>query len=130
MQLEEERVHFSLQLSCHVPSLREVRAGTQAGTWRQEQRSWRNSVYWLTTHGLLSLLSFTTQDHLPRVGTTHSELCTPATIIIRTTPHRVAYRPVLDFMLLPQSPQCLDTIHYTTPVNSFLTGLFYLAQCP
>ena len=32
------------------------------------------AVYWLASHGLLSLLSYRTQDHHPRDGTTHSGL--------------------------------------------------------
>jgi hypothetical protein len=46
------------------------------GTWRQEltQRSWRDAAHWLAPRGLLSLLSYSTQEHLPRVGSTHSGL--------------------------------------------------------
>jgi hypothetical protein len=34
-------------------------------TWRQElmQRPWRDVTYWLASPGLLSLLSFRTQDY-------------------------------------------------------------------
>jgi hypothetical protein len=35
------------------------------------QRPWRGATYWLVPHGLLSLLSYRTQDHQPRGGTTH-----------------------------------------------------------
>lgn len=37
------------------------------GTWMQElkQRPWRDVAYWLLLHGLLGLLSYTTEDHLP-----------------------------------------------------------------
>ena len=40
----------------------------KAGTWRQElkQRPWRSTDYWLAPHGLLSLLSYSYQDHQPR----------------------------------------------------------------
>lgn len=51
-----ERRGFGLQLSL---SLREAEAGT-------EQRLWRNTTYGLLLRGLLSLLSRTTQNHLPR----------------------------------------------------------------
>jgi hypothetical protein len=47
--------------------LRGTKAGTQnrAGTWRQElmQRLWRGAAYRLRPHGLLSLLSYRTQNH-------------------------------------------------------------------
>jgi hypothetical protein len=45
------------------------RAGTQAGLM---QRPWRDVTYWLASLGLLSLLSYRTQDYQPRDGTTHN----------------------------------------------------------
>jgi hypothetical protein len=43
-------------------------------TWRQEltQKAWRDAAYWLAPHGLLSLISYRSQDHQARVGPTHS----------------------------------------------------------
>ncbi|EGW08526.1 hypothetical protein I79_016318 [Cricetulus griseus] len=39
-----------------------------------------SAAYWLAPHDLLSLLSYRTQDHLPRDGSTHNGLCpTPST---------------------------------------------------
>jgi hypothetical protein len=35
------------------------------------QRPWRDVVYWLASPGLLSLLSYRTQDYQPRDGPTH-----------------------------------------------------------
>ena len=35
------------------------------------QRPWRDVTYWLASPGLLSLLSYRTQDYQPREGTTH-----------------------------------------------------------
>ena len=51
-------------------------------TWRQElvQRPWKGAAYWLTPRGLLSLLSYRTQDHQPRDGTTHNGLDLPPLI--------------------------------------------------
>lgn len=46
-------------------------------TERQElkEKSWRNSVFWLTLPlGLLNLLLYSTQYHQSREGTSHSEL--------------------------------------------------------
>ena len=47
-----------------------------AGTWRQEliQRPWRGAAYWLDPHDLLSLLSYRSQDHQLRDGTTFNRL--------------------------------------------------------
>ena len=41
------------------------RNSSRAQTWRQElmQRPWRGATYLLALHGLLSLLSYRTQDH-------------------------------------------------------------------
>lgn len=46
--------------------------GSHASNSRQElkKRPWRNRAYWLAPKGLLSLLSYRTQDHLPGVGGT------------------------------------------------------------
>jgi hypothetical protein len=40
---------------------------------RQElmQKPWWDVLYWLASPGLLSLLSYRTQDYQPRDGTTH-----------------------------------------------------------
>ena len=54
------------QLIVHSLSTREVRVGTR----RQEliQRLWRSAAYWLVPHGLLSLLSYSTQTTSPEVA--------------------------------------------------------------
>jgi len=71
----KERVY-----SAYTSTLLLITKGSQernshrAGTWRQElmQRPWRDIAYWLASPGLLNLLSYRTQDHQPRVGTTHN----------------------------------------------------------
>jgi hypothetical protein len=35
------------------------------------QRPWRDALYWLASPGLLSLLSYRTQDYQPRDGPTY-----------------------------------------------------------
>jgi hypothetical protein len=35
------------------------------------QRPWKDVLYWLASPGLLSLLSYRTQDYQPRDGPTH-----------------------------------------------------------
>jgi hypothetical protein len=50
-------------------SLRDWKSGQklqqELGGKKQMQRPWRNAACWLPLHGLLYLLSYTTQDHLP-----------------------------------------------------------------
>ena len=41
------------------------------------QRLWRGAAYWLAPHGLLSFLSYRTQDYQPRDGITHRGLGPP-----------------------------------------------------
>jgi hypothetical protein len=41
------------------------------------QRPWRDVLYWLASPGLLSLLSYRTQDYQPRDVTTHKGLSHP-----------------------------------------------------
>lgn len=40
-----------------------------------------SAAFWLVPYGLFSLLSSTTQNHLPRGDTTHSDLAPPTSII-------------------------------------------------
>jgi hypothetical protein len=68
-QVGEEMVY-----SAYTSTLLFITKGSQdwnshrAGTWRQElmQRPWRGAAYWLASPGLLSLLSYRTQDYQPR----------------------------------------------------------------
>jgi len=79
-QIGEERVY-----SAYTSTLLFITKGSQdrnshrAGTWRQEliQRPWKVAAYWLASPGLLSLLSYRTQDYQPRDGTTHNMLGPP-----------------------------------------------------
>lgn len=48
---------------------------------RLEQEHVQNIDFWLAPHGLPSLLSYVTQDHLPKGGSTHSGLNPPTSII-------------------------------------------------
>jgi hypothetical protein len=43
-------------------------------------RPWRDDAYWIVFPGLLSLLSYRTQDHQPRGGSTHKVLGLPPLI--------------------------------------------------
>ena len=58
--------------------MKDVRTETQTG---QEPGGRRlNAAYWLVQAGLLSLLSYRTQDHQPRDGTTHNGPSLPPSI--------------------------------------------------
>lgn len=61
-QFEKERINFTLQL-----------LGSQGRHSRQELTQ-RNVAYWLAPHAFLGLLSYTTQNYLPRGGTGHSAI--------------------------------------------------------
>ena len=70
---------FYIQPSGRTLSWKEVRAGIpdrklKAGGGAEAMKG---VAYWLAAQGLLSLLSHTTQDQLPRVGTTHWRLGPP-----------------------------------------------------
>jgi hypothetical protein len=70
-QVGEERV-YSAYTSTLLFITKEVRTGTQAVRNQVViQRPWRDVPYWLASPGLLSLLSYKTQDYQPRDGTTH-----------------------------------------------------------
>jgi hypothetical protein len=51
-------------LPYYSSSLKKVKKGSQTeqDSW---QRPWRDAVYWLAPLGLLSLISYSTQDHQP-----------------------------------------------------------------
>ena len=65
-QVGKERVYSS-----YTSTLLFITKGGQAwnshrvGTWRQElmQRPWRVAAYWIASPGLISLLSYRTQDY-------------------------------------------------------------------
>lgn len=62
----------------HSPSLREIRAGA----WKQvlKQRPSRTALTGLLPSDFLGILSYSTQDHLPRNGTAHRKLGPPTSI--------------------------------------------------
>jgi hypothetical protein len=59
---------------CFITKGSPYRNSQRAGTWKQEviQRPSKGVSYWLASPGLLSLLSYRTQDYHPRDGTTHN----------------------------------------------------------
>jgi hypothetical protein len=74
-QVEKERIY-----SAYTSTLLFITKGSQdrnshrAGAWRKElmKRPWRGAAYWIASPGFFSLLSYRTQDHQPRDGTTYN----------------------------------------------------------
>jgi hypothetical protein len=65
---------FSLHFHIAVHHQRE--SGLELKQVRKQelmQRPWKDVPYWLASPGLLSLLSYRTQDYQPRDGTNHNE---------------------------------------------------------
>ena len=62
-------LHFQITAHHQRKSGQEVKQGRN---W--EEGAMDSAVYWLTSYGLLSLLSYRTQDHQPRHGTIHHAL--------------------------------------------------------
>ena len=76
-QVQDERVYLPyVSILLFISEGAWGRNSSRARTWRQElmRRPWTGAAYWLTPHGLLSLLSYRPQDHQPRDGTTHNGL--------------------------------------------------------
>jgi hypothetical protein len=63
-------IRLTLPCCCSSPR----KSGLELKQVREQelmQRPWRDVSYWLASPGLLSLLSYRTQDYQPRDGTTH-----------------------------------------------------------
>ncbi len=80
-QVGEERVYsaYIFYIAVH----HQKKSGLELRQVRKQelmQRLWRDVIYWLASPGLLSLLSYRTQDYQPRVDTTHNGLGPPLLI--------------------------------------------------
>jgi hypothetical protein len=72
-QVGEERVYSAYTF--HIAVHHQRKSGLEIKQDRKQelmQRPWRDVLYWLASPGLLSLLSYRTQDYQPRDDTTHS----------------------------------------------------------
>ena len=79
-QVGEEPVYFTyISKALFIIEESQDRNSTWAGTWRQEltEKPWRGAAYWLASSGLLSPLSYRTQDRQTRDSMTHSGLAPP-----------------------------------------------------
>jgi hypothetical protein len=71
-QVGEERVYSAYIF--HIAVDHQRKSGLELKQVRKQelmQRPWRDVPYWLASPGLLSLLSYRTQDCQPRDGSTH-----------------------------------------------------------
>ena len=73
------------------------RNSTTTESWKQElmSRQWRDASYWLAPSDLLSLHSYKTKDHKPRIGPTHTFLSHSAQSLIKKMPYRFAFNQIL-----------------------------------
>jgi hypothetical protein len=81
------------------------------------QRLWRDVPYWLASPGLLSLLSYRTQDCQPRDGPTHKGPFPPWSLIEKITHSWISwtYFPNWSFFLCDKPSLCqVDTKLYST----------------
>jgi hypothetical protein len=68
----EERVYSAY--TSHIAVHHQRKSGLELKQVRKQelmQKPWRDVLYWLASPGLLSLLSYRTQDYQPRDGPTH-----------------------------------------------------------
>jgi hypothetical protein len=82
-QVGEERVYLAYtSVLLFIIEGSQDRNSSRAGTWRQELmlRPRRGAAYSLAPHGLLSLPSYSTQDHQARDSTTQHGLGPPPSI--------------------------------------------------
>jgi hypothetical protein len=74
-QVGKEKVYSAYTF--HIAVHHQKKSGLELKQVREQelmQRSWRDVLYWLASPGLLSLLSYKTQDYQPRDGPTHRGL--------------------------------------------------------
>nr|XP_042141644.1 uncharacterized protein LOC121832714 isoform X2 [Peromyscus maniculatus bairdii] len=107
---EEEKGVLTIQLTLHL----EVKSGTRA---EQEpggriSRVQRGAAYWLDASDRLSLLSYPTQDRLPRGGPTHS--VSPPTSVKKMA-HRLPAGQSLHWKGRP--PPCSKTFLLAFPLS-------------
>jgi hypothetical protein len=107
----EERVYLACASTLlFIIEGSQARNSSRAGTWRQElmQRPWRGAASCLSPHVFLSLLSYRTQDHQPRDGTTYNSLARPPSItkkiLYKLSSSQILWRHFLSRGFLPFSP--------------------------
>jgi hypothetical protein len=115
-QVEEEKVYSAYtSILLFITKGSQDRNSHRAGTWRRElrQRPRRSVAYWFASPGLLSLLSYRSQDYQPRDGTTHNGPSHPGSLVEKMPYSWISWRPFLKggSFLCDNSSLC-----YSTPV--------------
>jgi hypothetical protein len=84
------------------------------------QRPWRDVAYWLASPGLLSLLSYRTQDYQPRDGPTYKGPF-PLDYYLRKCPTAGSHGGIspteAPFSMI--TPACVKLTHKTSQYNNF-----------
>lgn len=72
----------------------QIKESRNIGPCRQElkHKLWRDTPYWLARHALLSLVSYTTRNHLAIRRTSPMRWALPSQSLIKN--HRLAYTPI------------------------------------
>ena len=128
-QVGEERVD-----SACTSTLLFITKGSQdwnshrAGAWKQKlvQRPWRDAAYWFASPGLLSLVSYRTQNYQPRDGTTHNGLGPPP--LTEKMPYSWIHGGIsLEVPFSVITPACVKLTHKHITINSqaFLPIFFF-----
>jgi hypothetical protein len=71
-QVGEEMVYSAYTFYCCSSSRKSGLELKQVRKQELMQKPWRDVTYWLASPGLLSLLSYRTQDYQPRDGPTYN----------------------------------------------------------
>lgn len=108
----------------NTPSLRKVRQELKTETCRQElkQKPWKNFTYWLLFNALLILSSYTTQDHLLRSVTVHSDMG-PPTSVINQVYDTYTYLPTNLIEALPEWPSLYQGEKNRTITNTDIKNI-------
>ena len=113
-QAGEERVYSAYTFHIAVDHQRKLGLELkQSRKQEPKQRLWRDVTYWFASPGLLSLLSYRTQDYQPRDGTIHNGSSHPLSLIEKMCYSWISWRPFLKggSFLCDNSSLC-----YSTPV--------------
>ena len=89
-QVREERVYSAYTfILLFITKGSQDRNSHTAGTWRWEliQRLWRSAACWIASPGLLSLLSYRTQDYCPGMAPPTMAWALPPWSLIEKMPH-------------------------------------------
>jgi hypothetical protein len=76
------------------------------------QKPWRNAAYWAAHWAVLSCLSYTVQDHLPRDGATHSDI-----YIIQNNPPQICSQASMTSKFSLPSQLILGCVKWTLKIN-------------